>query len=132
MAAQLRAAANHFQFRRNQPILAIERGILQNEDLNHEERAAVDAMHTAQDDASVFTIAGFINRCLTSKTLKAALRYLSYSASSKNQELAIACELASILLPKICAVPSCHALLNVIEEFIEDRLGANWYMSIQV
>ncbi|XP_035218694.1 uncharacterized protein LOC118191937 [Stegodyphus dumicola] len=124
IARNLRLAADRIHIRRPRSLLSVERAVLLNEGLNEEEIRVVRNMHTVGPQFSVSSVAECLNNCLTSRTVKAALRFLSYTARSVSEELALACELSSLILPNFI-IPNfvrSSSVEEAISEFIEDRL----------
>ncbi|KFM81181.1 hypothetical protein X975_17850, partial [Stegodyphus mimosarum] len=124
LARNLRLAADGIYPRRSRSLLSVERAVLQNEGLNEEEMRVVRNIHTVGPRFSVSSVAECLNSCLTSRTVKAALRFLSYTARSVSEELALACELSSLILPNF-NIPNfvrSSSVEDTISEFIEDRL----------
>lgn len=124
LARNLRTSADSMQIRPPKSLLAVEKAILQTEGLNEEEMQVLNNIHAIKTNTTITQIADYLGEKLTSRTFKAALRFVCYSASSVPEELAIVCELAKVICPKIKVLSYQDSIYDAFSEFIEDKLDS--------
>ncbi|XP_035233884.1 uncharacterized protein LOC118205696 isoform X2 [Stegodyphus dumicola] len=121
IARNLRRVADNLNSRRIRALSEAEREN-QLQGLNEDESRVMRNIYS--DGFSVSRAVEHLSNCLTFRTMRAALQFVSRTGQTITEELAMACELTTSLVRRFWSQNRTfsNAIVEVIDDFIAERL----------